>query len=870
MTSRGTPPDDQDPLETLAQFSASDPARPPVRPTAEMTPPPTAPREMDNSPSTRDPSRTPDDLVAETVPVTPAGSGSTSGFSAALGLSDKPRPGQIIFDRYKVERELGEGGMGSVWLVRHLELDADRALKLIVAEIAADEQVRARFKREARVMAKLTHPNAVTVHHSKLARDSAFIEMEYVRGQSLNKILKPGVPMPLDWVARMVEQLCDVLQAAHDLGIVHRDLKPSNLMLLDGRQPGKELLKVLDFGIAKILTSDGTDTDELRTQTNTFIGTAHYSSPEQIRGSKIDARSDLYSTGVILYEFLTGQRPFSGTAQMLICDHLTTPPSPFALKNPHCRVPEAVERVVLKCLSKDPDDRPQSARELSEEFLDAVQRSTTEGKGPSETRGQKWSDPGRTEAAPAVMAPVRQPTRQGSWRDASQAGSLSANAYDATENASVVQPHEYPGLTMTPKGFIPGVKKKKAVGPLITLILILPLLLLVTAVGIRLATRDGGQKRLREGEVPPDDGTTQSGKGSADKGKPYLLNANAKQFLHPWAMDSYRPVESEGTDDGWPRFLERIPEYIGAPIRYYLDKPTGRYYPEKYEPEGDLAEDEWPKYLRRKTDDVRFVRIPGGVFRLGTGDKVPMAPGDSSRPAHRVRITGFYIQEHEVTNREVNEYDRTLPAQNRLTYWQSYFKDALIRLPDAAPNHPATMLSHREAELCAAIYFNGLLPTEAQWEYAARSRIGLENLFIWDWRPADDPIRKKEARDLCAMNRVGEGEWPTVSVGTFSRTDVTKDGVIDMSGNVSEWCRDVMEPYQPDEDPHPRNPTGAKRSDVNSDDYVFRGGSVESIGPEELYATRRMKMTGGQRSPVVGFRLVLETPDSPGKAGLKP
>ena len=151
----------------------------------------------------------------------------------------KVEPGRILFNRYRVEEELGRGGMGTVWLVHHLALDTPRVLKLIIPNIAFASQAQARFKREARVMARLSHPNAVIVHDTGMGRDAAFIEMEYVRGQSLNRLLKPGVPMPLDWTARILEQLCDVLQEAHALKIVHRDLKPSNLMLVEGRPPAR-------------------------------------------------------------------------------------------------------------------------------------------------------------------------------------------------------------------------------------------------------------------------------------------------------------------------------------------------------------------------------------------------------------------------------------------------------------------------------------------------------------------------------------------------------------------------------------------------------------------------------------------------------
>ena len=289
----------------------------------------------------------------------------------AMDLRGQPEPGEVLFGRYLVEKKLGEGGMGTVWLARHLELDAPRALKLIVSGIAFDPMARARFKREARVMARLSHPLAVAVHDARMAKDAAFIEMEYVRGKSLNKLLKPGVAMPLDWTTRILEQFCDVLQEAHALKIVHRDLKPANLMLVDGRPVGKEQLKVLDFGIAKILEGDMTSGD-CRTNTGVFMGSAPWSSPEQASDTPIDGRSDLYSVGVILYELLTGHRPFTGPITRVLYSHLYTPPPSFAERNPNVSVPPEVERVVMRCLAKNPQDRPQTAQELYEEFQAAV------------------------------------------------------------------------------------------------------------------------------------------------------------------------------------------------------------------------------------------------------------------------------------------------------------------------------------------------------------------------------------------------------------------------------------------------------------------------------------------------------------------
>ena len=255
--------------------------------------------------------------------------------------------------------------------------------------------MRVRFRREARILDRLNHPNAVRVYDARMGKDVAFIEMEYVRGKSLNQVLVPGVPMPLDWVVDLLDQLCSVLQAASDEGIIHRDLKPQNLMLVEGRQPGTKILKLLDFGIAKIREG----ADDVRTLTGSFMGTPLYSSPEQIVGERVDSRSDIYSVGLILCELLTGYRPFDGSMNAVIYKHTMVPPPSFAELNPEAVVPPQVEEVVRMCLAKEPAQRPQTLRELAERFHNAI----AAGKG-------KFGDGNVQFTGPAPKPP---PTRHG-------------------------------------------------------------------------------------------------------------------------------------------------------------------------------------------------------------------------------------------------------------------------------------------------------------------------------------------------------------------------------------------------------------------------------------------------------------------------
>jgi len=263
------------------------------------------------------------------------------------------RSWMILLNKYVVLEKLGEGGMGSVWLVRHLVSGERRALKIIHSSIIARmPSVWERFRREAQTLTQLKHPNAVIVHDTGVAGTVHYIEMEYIEGQTLREWLRPGEHSPLDKVVWFLRELCEVLGQAHELGIVHRDIKPENIMIFTDPESGRERVKVLDFGMIEDQGSPE------QTGAGGLMGTPAYMSPEQIRGSverggekhEIDGRSDLYSTGVILYQLLTGTLPFRGPIWALAAAHLNHPPLPMKEANPKADVPPNVERVVLHCL----------------------------------------------------------------------------------------------------------------------------------------------------------------------------------------------------------------------------------------------------------------------------------------------------------------------------------------------------------------------------------------------------------------------------------------------------------------------------------------------------------------------------------------
>jgi serine/threonine-protein kinase len=272
--------------------------------------------------------------------------------------------GRVVFDKYRLIDRIAVGTLGEVWLAEHVLLEARRALKLINPEFAQNDSGWRRFEREAQRIAKLDHPHAVAVYDVLRTRSFAYIEMEFIRGRSLDAYLKErgGQPMPLDWTVQILDQLCSVLQEAHGhvdeqtgkaQPIIHRDLKPSKLMLVDGRPDGWNL-KVLDFGVGALI-EDGGSQAARRIAPGYPLESLVYTSPEQLRRRsgdevqlEIDYRSDLYSVGVILYQLLTGKLPFRGhDSTTPVAAQLFELPRPMSEANPKAKVPREVERVVM-------------------------------------------------------------------------------------------------------------------------------------------------------------------------------------------------------------------------------------------------------------------------------------------------------------------------------------------------------------------------------------------------------------------------------------------------------------------------------------------------------------------------------------------
>lgn len=308
-----------------------------------------------------------------------------------------PRPkraNSLRLGQYELERKIGEGGMGIVYLARHARHGSRTALKVQKADRGSDAA--ARFDREARLTSELQHPNTVSVRdYGRTADGVPYYAMELLEGATLEQVVESTGPLSPARVVHVLRGVLSALAEVHDKGFVHRDIKPSNVFLCDGDER-MDSVKLLDFGLVKDLNADGTEQDKL-------LGTPQYLAPESIASpADVDARTDLYAVGALAYYLLTGEAPFVGRSLVEVCSqHLHTTPVAPSQKAPH-GLPAALEALVLECLAKRQRDRPASARVLLERLAqvetrdwsasDATSWWATHGALVSARRDQESSD----------------------------------------------------------------------------------------------------------------------------------------------------------------------------------------------------------------------------------------------------------------------------------------------------------------------------------------------------------------------------------------------------------------------------------------------------------------------------------------------
>ena len=339
-------------------------------------------------------------------------------------------PGDIIADRFRIERQLGEGGMGAVYLATQLGLKREVALKVILPQKTSDK-TRERFLREARVASVLKHPNVVGIYDYGDHQGMLYLAMELLNGPSLRAIVDYDLPpLPVERAVDIAAQVADVLAAASAIPLVHRDLKPENVVL-DRAVDGRERAVVVDFGLAFVAIDADLETGRL-TREGAVTGTPDYMPPEQCRGAlDVDGSADVYSLGAMLYEMLTARPPFSGSAAIVISRHLFVKPKRIRDAFPEIELPGALEDLVMSMLAKSPADRPSAAR--VRDALSGVRVETPERLSGRATGGRSARMVSEHPGAPAVRPPAPRRVAFLGTLDLALETALAANGIEAIE-----------------------------------------------------------------------------------------------------------------------------------------------------------------------------------------------------------------------------------------------------------------------------------------------------------------------------------------------------------------------------------------------------------------------------------------------------
>ena len=311
-------------------------------------------------------------------------------------------PGDLLEDKYRIISEIAHGGMGTVYRAEQIHLSREVAIKVLRFKNqtdAEDKEFLGRFRAEAAILARIRHPNAVSVYDFGFVAGFPYLVMELIEGDSLRKTIRDGNRLSLELILRIGEQVCSAIHHAHSQGVIHRDLKPDNI-LLSTLADGSEHATVLDFGIAKIISGENSAETPL-TETGVLVGTPQYMSPEQIRSQPLDARSDIYALGLILYELLSGKLPFSSDSAVgLAMKHLSESPPPLATQNLHVPIPEELESLILSCLEKKAEKRPRSADQLGKQLAD-LRKEIFDAGAPAFSKPRKY--PLRTSRRAAML-----------------------------------------------------------------------------------------------------------------------------------------------------------------------------------------------------------------------------------------------------------------------------------------------------------------------------------------------------------------------------------------------------------------------------------------------------------------------------------
>ena len=722
--------------------------------------------------------------------------------------------GEPILDgRYQLEKRLGQGGMGVVYKARHIFLKTSHAIKVILPDLVGnDPNLVTRFRQEALAAAAIRHQNIIAVTDFGVVRGTMpFLVMEFVQGKSLQEIMAEDGAMSPVRAFELMQPICAGIAAAHRQGIVHRDLKPLNVMICDDL-PMTEAVKILDFGLAKIKSGELLGSF-IAAQTTGLMGSPFYMAPEQWSDEPPDARADVYSLGVMLFQMLCGEVPFKGSSiPSIMKKHLTTDVPSLASKG--AEVPPEIETVVRHALEKEASHRTQSADDFARELREAMSLASAHLKRTGDSSANL--DPSKTLVSPATETVP--PTGSTTAFDP-HAGTISAASLAEEEQKTLFAQRELAREAAARKKLAEEEEQKLRAEE--------------QKRQDEQATRDKERRQLEEivaaqtkvleekltqlastmtpkppGALDPE--ATHIQRAGVTTGNVSLSGTAAESFMRPDQVAAKKSLV--------------LPIVLGLVLVLLVGGGIGGYLLIKSKgPQAGPNQPDNPEEVLIKAD---LIQIPGGTFQMGRNDSTP-----TEGPAHEVTLPAYEIDKNEVTNAEYGQFVRqtnhTPPEQ-----WGS------PKAPVGKESLPVSNVSYDDAVAFAAWRSkrDGVtyrLPTEEEWEYAARNG-DKANLYPWgnEW---------EAGRAATLETRVGK-EQP---VGTYP-LGANRWGVHDLMGNVWEWTSSKASVYK----------GSSLQLPAQYKDWIVARGGGYSSPSNKISGTMRDWFAPNYKNPVLGFRLV--------------
>ncbi len=616
-----------------------------------------------------------------------------------------PYDGRVLYmlldDKYRLEEPLGKGGMGQVYRATHIHLRTQVAIKLLLPNLISDNTAIERFNREAQLMAQIKHPNVVQVSDFGITRDEQkifYLVMELLTGVTLKEKIDAQKKIPYKEAISIMKSVCEAVHAAHSNQIIHRDLKPSNIFLVR-KTSNHEQAKVLDFGIAKLNSSDST-----LTGTGMIVGTHYYMSPEQCSGQELDARSDIYSLAIVLYEMLTGRVPFQhSNPSVILYKHVNELPKPIRQFSPE--IPKEIEEVIMQALEKQPEKRQTSTLQFSKELELSIEKNETK-----QTLAPKLVITNK------ILFASSQPTNE--LKDDEDFTFPIDNKVNLVEVVAsnnkaiaVLEHQEVIENSALSTNLKPDSKADSQSTPVLLNSQQNPVIFAPT-------------KEINSGE-------------EINNEKLYI---NSNSGILNIKTDSKPIVRTDsifftGTISNKSETSTRKRIFIyGIAVLSLIPIIVVMFWPKESLPTTTQEKEIIPKGM---------IFIPGDKFIMGNEN----SPVEAEKPEHQVTVRSFYIDETEVTN---EEYDKFVKATNYPPPRTWINK----RYPLAEARYPVTGVSWIDA-VAYARWIGKRLPTEEEWEYSARGTERL--LYPWGNKYDQPNANTKESK---TKSTVSVGSYP--------------------------------------------------------------------------------------------------------------